>query len=85
MFYCDILVDYRQSVRVEDRELYVFFEDMCVFFGDFNVTTPQRRSSPHTHTHMTGQAGLAGQVVPKEFFSGFANIFGPQVVCKNFF
>ena len=21
------------------------------FFGDFNVTTPQRRSSPHTHTH----------------------------------
>ena len=24
---------------------------MCVFFGDFNVATPQRRSSHHTHTH----------------------------------
>ena len=24
-------------------------------------------------------------MVPEEFFSGFANIFGPQVVCKNFF
>ena len=35
-----------------------------VFFGDFIVTTPQRRSSPHTHTltnthtHMTGQPWL---------------------------
>ena len=72
-----------------------FFTEI-VFFGDFNVTTPQRRSSPHTHTltltntltlthtHMTGQQWLVGQVVPEEFFSGFANIFGPQVVCKNF-
>ena len=70
-------------------ERYVFF------FGDFNVTTPQRRSSPHTHTltltntltlshtHMTGQPWLAGQVVPEEFF-GFCKIFGPQVVSKNF-
>ena len=49
-----------------------------VFFGDFNVATPQRRSSTHTHTHkhklthththMTGQQWLAGQVVPEEFF-----------------
>ena len=30
---------------VSDRENLV-----CVFFGDFNVTTPQRRSS-HTHHH----------------------------------
>ena len=37
-----------------------------------------------SHTHMTGQPWLAGQVVPEEFFSGFANIFGPQVVSKNF-
>ena len=69
---------------------------MCFFFGDFNVATPQRCSSSHTHTHthsrtqslshthMTGQPWLAGQVVPEEIFSGFANIFEPQVVGKNF-
>ena len=38
----------------------------------------------HSHTHMTGQPWLAGQVVPEEFFSGFAKFFGPQVVSKNF-
>ena len=27
---------------------------------------------------------IPGQVVPEEFFSGFANIFRPQVVSKNF-
>ena len=37
-----------------------------------------------SHTHMTGQPWLAGQVVPEEFFSGFAKFFGPQVVSKNF-
>ena len=56
-----------------ETDSYVFF------FRDFNVTTPQRRSSTHslshTHTltHMTGQQWLIGQVVPD--FSGFANIF----------
>ena len=48
-----------------------------VFFGDFNDTPPQRRSSTHslsqslshTHTH----THRCGQVVPD--FSGFANIF----------
>ena len=60
---------------------------MCSFFGDFNVTTPQRRSSPHTHTltltntltlshtHMTGQPWLAGQVVPEEFFRVLQNFW----------
>ena len=34
-------------------EIQRLFEDreICVFFGNFNVTTPQRRSSQHTHTH----------------------------------
>ena len=66
---------------------------MCFFFGDFNVTTPQRCSSPHTHTHThehtnthTGQPWLVGQVVPEEFFrvlqnfwttSGQQEFFGP--------
>ena len=33
-------------------EIQRLFEDreICVFFGNFNVTTPQRRSSQHTHT-----------------------------------
>ena len=66
---------------------------VCVFFfGDFNVTTPPRRSSTHslsqshTHTrtltHMTGQQWLGGQVVPD--FSGFANIFDHKEGRKKF-
>ena len=67
-------------------------ERYVLFFGDFNVTTPQRRSSQLTHTqtlthaHMPGQQWLAGQVVPEEFFRVLqifldhkwsARIFGP--------
>ena len=37
-----------------------------------------------SHTHMTGQPWLAGQVVPEEFFSGFANIFGPKWSARIF-
>ena len=68
---------------------------MCVFSE--TLTSQHRnvvRHHTHTltptntltlsHTHMTGQPWLAGQVVPEEFFSGFAKIFGPQVVSKNF-
>ena len=32
----------------------------------------------HTHKHMTGQQWLTGQVVPEEFFSGFANFWTPS-------
>ena len=65
----------------------------CVFFGDFNVTTPQRRSPTHslshshshTHslTHMTGQQWLLGQVVPD--ISGLAKFFDPKWVSNVFF
>ena len=82
--WCDIL--YRDILLVGDREKDMGTERIVFFFGDFNVTTSQRRSSPHTHTHsltntltlshthMIGQQWLVGQVVPEEFF-GF---------CKNF-
>ena len=82
--WCDIL--YRDILLVGDREKDMGTERIVFFFGDFNVTMSQRRSSPHTHTHsltntltlshthMIGQQWLVGQVVPEEFF-GF---------CKNF-
>ena len=60
-------------------------------FFFFETSTPQRRNvihlhthththshsltHDHSHTHMTGQPWLAGQVVPEEFFSGFAKHF----------
>ena len=76
-------------------EIQCLFEDreICVFSG---TSTSQHRNvvlhnthtltntNTHAHTHMSGQPWLTGQVVPEEFFSGFANIFGPQVVSKNF-
>ena len=69
---------------------------MC-FLGDFNVTTPQRRLSPRTHTltltntltlshtHMTGQPWLVGQVVPEEFFFWFCKIFWTTSGQQEFF
>ena len=66
---------------------------MC-FYGDFNVATPQRRSSPHTltltntqtlsHTHMTGQPWLVGQVVPEEFFRVLQNFWDHMWSAKFF-
>ena len=74
-----------------DRELDTWIEGYVCFFGDFNVTTPQRRSSTHslsqshTHTltHMTGQQWLLGQVVPN-IFSGFANFLIRKWVARIF-
>ena len=67
---------------------------MCVFFGDFNVTTPQRRSSTHslsqshTHTHtlthMTGQQWLIGQVV-LDIFRGLQIFFWTTSGQQEFF
>ena len=49
------------EIRFEDREKFV-----CFFRGDFNGTPPQRRSHTHTltHTHMTVQQWMRGQVDP---------------------
>ena len=59
---------------IEDREI-------CVFFGDFNVTTPQRRSSTHSlsqsHTHTHDWPTVADRSSGSRYFSGFANIFDP--------
>ena len=78
-----------------DSEIDMRRERCVFFFGDFNVATPQRRSSTHTHTHTltntitfththdwpTVASRASGS---RGVFSGFANIFGPQVVSKNF-
>ena len=39
------------SLLAVDREKDMRIERNVLFFGDFHVTTPQRRSSTHTHTH----------------------------------
>ena len=81
---------------IEDRELDMRKERYVFFFGDFNVGTPQRRSSQHTHshsqthkhshTHTHDWPTLASRSSGSRgvFFSGFAKFFGPQVVSKNF-
>ena len=61
--------------------------DMCVFSRRLqrHTTTTSFFNAhfhTHTHTHMTGQRWLTGQVVPD--FSGFANIFDPKEVARNF-
>ena len=38
-----------------------------------------------SHTHMTGQPWLVGQVVPEEFFSGFAKNFWTTSGQQEFF
>ena len=66
----------------------------CVFFGgDFNVTTPQRRSSTHslsqshTHTltHTHDWPTVADRSSGSRYFSGFANIFEPEKGSQEFF
>ena len=75
--------------REREIEKGVFLEERNVFFSE--TSTSQRRNvvrlHTHTHTltltntltlshtHMTGQPWLVGQVVPEEFFSGFAIYF----------
>ena len=69
----------------EDREI-------CGFFGDFNVTPPQRRSSQHTHTltntntHTHAWPTVASRASGSRvvFFSGFSNYFCSKVVGKSF-
>ena len=65
-------------------EIQCLFEDreICVFFGNFNVTTPQRRSSQHTHTltntntHTHAWPTVASRASgSRGVFSGFANYF----------
>ena len=66
---------------------------MCVFFGDFNVTTPQRRSSTHslsrshthTRTHTHDWPTVADRSSGSRDFSGFANIFDHKGGSQEFF
>ena len=58
---------------------------MCVFFAEIS-TAHHHNVVLHrslSHTHMTGQQWLPGQVVP--YFSGFANIFDPKGGSQEFF
>ena len=48
-FSCGFLCE-RDILLVRDREEDMEIDRYVVYFGDFNVTTPQRRSSPHTCT-----------------------------------
>ena len=71
--------------------------ERIVFFGDFNVPTPQRRSSPHTHTltltntltltytrtHWPTVASRSSG--SRGVFTGFAKFFGPASGQQGFF
>ena len=66
---------------------------MCFFRRLQRHTTATSFFTTHTHSqtqslshkHMPGQPWLAGQVVPEEFFSGFANYFWTTSGQQEFF
>ena len=76
-------------------EKYVFFSEISLFFfGDFNITPPQRRSSLHSHTHKHKHNHSHTHAWPTEaaekwfqrsFFSGFANYFLTTCGQQEFF
>ena len=67
---------------VRDSESFFLKEKKCVFFGDFNVTTPQRCSTPHTHTltntltftHTHGWPTVASRSSGSRVFFGFCKL-----------
>ena len=58
---------------------------MC-FFGDFNVTTPKRRSSPHTYTltHHTHTHSLTNTLTLTHTHD-WPTVASSQVVPEEFF
>ena len=60
---------------MEDREKDMLQRHSAATSFDYTHTHTNTHKHTHSQTHMTGQQWLSGQVVPEEFFLGFANIF----------
>ena len=84
----DILLTRNREIDMR-IERYEVFGDVF-FFGDFNVATPQRRSSTHTHSHKhtlthdwpTVADGSSGS---RGVFFGFCKYFWPKKGQQEFF
>ena len=71
----------------EDRERYVFFSETSTSHHH-TVVLHNTHSHSHTNTHSHTHAGptvAAGQVVPEEFFSGFAKFLDHMWSARIFF
>ena len=87
-FSCGFLCE-RDILLVRDREedmetdSYVFFSETSTS-QHHNVVLQHTHFHIHTHTHTHDWPTVADRSSGSRYFSGFANIFGPQVVSKNF-